>query len=280
MRKTWADNATSWVAFEAMFDSVLSPVTAAILETAAMQEGERILDVGCGAGTLLEAASEVGADPVGVDISEAMGEGARRRAPKSTVLVADAQDADLLALAPGRPFDRVISRFGVMFFADPTAAFANIRGACASGAALTFVCWRGADENPMFTCGSKLLVDRMDPKPEPTPPGAPGPRAFADPERIRSVLGGSGWESVEVTPFDFVCDFGFDGSDGVKERLGMILGTADGRAAMEQLQPRLGEDGWTALIDEIREYLESTRIDGSVRFPGATWLVTARNAGA
>ena len=125
MRKTWTVGGEAWVENEGVFDSVLVPVTKAILDAAGIAPGDRVLDVGCGSGTLLGATVEAGADAVGVDISEVMTAGARRRVPEATVLATDAQDADLLALAPGAPFDRVISRFGTMFFADPTAAFAN-----------------------------------------------------------------------------------------------------------------------------------------------------------
>jgi SAM-dependent methyltransferase len=123
----WADRAAGWVENEEIFDAVFAPVTAAVLGAAAIEPRHRLLDAGCGSGTLLAAGVAAGAAVVGIDISPGMADAARRRVAAATVVVDDAQEADLLAAAPGAPFDRVVSRFGVMFFADPAAAFANIR---------------------------------------------------------------------------------------------------------------------------------------------------------
>ncbi|GAB3658226.1 class I SAM-dependent methyltransferase [Glycomyces tarimensis] len=277
MRQDWTDGAAGWVANEAVFDAVFAPVTAAILAAAAPAAEQRVLDIGCGTGTLLAKSAATGATVVGADISEGMAAAARRRVPEATVLVADAQTTDFLADAPGAPFDRVVSRFGVMFFEDPEAAFANIRRAAAPAARLVFACWRTDEENPMFSLGSKILEDRLDPKPEEPEPGAPGPTAFADPARPASVLAAAGWDSVKVDAFDFTCDYGIDGSDGVEERLTTMLSGGLGRLAREQLVPRIGVAGWESVLDEVRGELRRHRVDGAVRFPGAVWIVTATN---
>lgn len=277
MRQNWASGAAGWVENEATFDAVFAPVTAAILDAAAIEPRHRLLDVGCGSGTLLAAGTAAGAAAVGIDIAPGMAEAARRRVAEATVVVGDAQATDLLAEAPGEPFDRVVSRFGVMFFADPVAAFANIRGAAASEARMVFACWRRMAENPIFSLGTSVLTDRLEPRPEPAPPGAPGPTAFADPDRLVSLLADAGWTSVTVNAFDFECDYGIGESDGVEERLGTILAGSTGRQAREQLLPSLGPDGWAALLDDVRAELRRHLVDGNVRFPGATWLVTATN---
>jgi SAM-dependent methyltransferase len=264
MRDYWAGGAAGWVTHEAVFDRAFAPVTEALLAAADVGPGDRLLDVGCGSGTLLAAAAERGAQVVGVDISPGMVEAARRRVPAATVLVADAQTAQL----PG-PFSRVVSRFGVMFFADPTAAFGNLRRA--TEGRIAFACWRGKDENPMFTMGVQTLTARLGAAAE--DPGGPGPTALADPDRIREVL--AGWDGVDVRPLDFECDYRHDGSDGVEERLATVLSTRTGRLAREQLRPELGEEGWTALLDEVRAELRSYHPDGAVRYPGAVWIVTA-----
>jgi SAM-dependent methyltransferase len=277
MRRTWTDGAAGWVANEALFDAVFAPVTAAILNAAAIEPGQRLLDVGCGSGTLLAAGVAAGAAAVGIDISPTMVDAARRRVPRATLLVGDAQTADLLTEAPGAPFDRLVSRFGVMFFADPAAAFANLRRAAAPNARMTFVCWRDAEENPMFSLGSSVLVDRLDPRPAAPVSGDPGPTAFADPDRLTSLLDDAGWTAVTVAALDFQCDYGTDGGDGVEQRLASILSTSTGRSARDQLAPRLGPDRWAALLDEVRAELRGHLVDGVVRFPGATWLATATN---
>lgn len=278
MRASWAEGAPAWIENERIFDAVQAPVTAAILAAGGeIGRGGRALDVGCGSGTLIAALSAAGAAVVGVDISTAMVEAAARRVPAATVVVADAQSADLLALAPGAPFELLVSRFGVMFFDDPAAAFANLRAAATPQARLVFVCWRGREENPMFTLGVDVLAARLDPPPAAGPPGSPGPMAFADGERLRGLLERAGWERVEISPFDFTCDFGFDGSDGVEHRLAVLRGSFIGRRAHKELLPALGADGWERLLDQVRERLRSERVDGAVRFPGACWLVSAEN---
>ncbi len=279
MRQNWTDGAAGWVENEAIFDAVFAPVTAAILEAAAIARGQRMLDVGCGSGTLLAAGIDTGAEVVGIDISPGMAEAAARRAPAATVIVGDAQTLDLLAAAPGAPFDRVVSRFGVMFFADPTAAFANLRSAVAPEGRMVFACWRARDENPMFSLGISTLTERLDPAPDPPAPGAPGPNALADRDRVATLLADAGWTSIAVEPFDFECDYGIDRSDGVEERVAAILSTSMGRFARAQLEPALGADGWAAVLDDVRAELRRHLVDGVVRFPGAVWLVSATSSG-
>lgn len=276
MHDLWNTGAEGWITHRALFDHEMAPFATAVVDAVAAAPGDRLLDVGCGTGAVLGLATGRGASGVGVDISVPMIAAARESLPDLSFVAADAQTTDL---TPWGPFTGVVSRFGVMFFDDPVAAFANVRTAVAAGGRMAFVCWRGLDENPMFSLGTSVLVDRLDPPPEPPAPGAPGPTAFADPERVRTVLDAAGWDGVEVTPFDAVCDYSVEGSDGVEERLTMLLATTSGRSARRQLEPRLGPDGWAALLDEIRDELRRHAVGGSVRFTGATWLVTARNLG-
>ncbi|GAB3993956.1 hypothetical protein GCM10029992_06980 [Glycomyces albus] len=175
MRENWNAGAAGWVENEAIFDVVFAPVTAAVLDAAEVGPGHRMLDVGCGSGTLLAAGVEAGASPVGVDIAEPMAAAARRRVPEADVIVADAQVTDLLEAVPGKPFDRVVSRFGVMFFDDPVAAFDNIRRACEPGARMVFDCWRTEEENPVFNAGFDVIAERLDSPAEPGDPNAPAP---------------------------------------------------------------------------------------------------------
>ena len=278
MRDTWAAGADGWVRNERIFDAAFRPFTEAVVGAADLGSARRVLDVGCGAGTLLEAAVAAGAECVGVDISPAMVDAARRRVPTATVLTSDAQTADLLESAPGARFDRVVSRFGVMFFADPPAAFANIRAATAPGASLAFVCWRDI-ESEMFLLGLRTLLARVDDPPAPAPPGQPGAMGLADAEMVRQVLSASGWADVRVDVADGLCDFGLDGSDGVEERLAAVLSGTVGRVVQAELRGRLGEDGWQDALEGARAELRTHIVDGSVRFVAHAWLVTASNPG-
>lgn len=276
MRNTWATGAEGWVRHERIFDASFAPFTAALLAAADLGPVRRVLDVGCGSGTLLEAAVAAGAQAVGVDISEAMVDAARRRVPAATVVTADAQTADLLAAAPGPPFDRVVSRFGVMFFAEPEVAFGNIRAATAPDGRLAFVCWREG-ESAMFSLGLRALVARLADPPTLPPPGSPGPMGLAHADRIREVLTIAGWSDVTIEPLDGLCDYSMDGSDGVEERLAVALSGTVGRTVRAELEPQLGPDGWQAAVGEARAELRSQLVDGAVRLVGHTWLVTAIN---
>ena len=277
MRQVWTVGAEGWVAHRDLFEAELGRFADSLMDAVELGPDDRVLDVGCGTGALLERALEQGAVGVGVDISDKMVEAATALVPAASFVVADAQTDDLNALGP---FTAVVSRFGVMFFDDPVAAFTNIRSAATPTATLTFVCWRGLDENPMFTLGTNVLLDRLDPRPGPAAPDAPGPAAFADPARVTSILETSGWSEVDITPVDVVCDYGLGGSDGVEERLTMILNTTIGWMARAQIEPQLGPEGWAALLDDIRAELRANLVDGSVKFTGATWLVKARNPAA
>ncbi|MDD7811612.1 methyltransferase domain-containing protein [Mycobacterium sp. CSUR Q5927] len=275
-QQSWAAQGEDWVDHAAIFEAVLAPFADAVIHAADIRPGTRVLDIGCGSGTLLGHAVELGASPFGVDISEPMVTAARRRVPQATVMLGDAQTLDLQA--DGAPFDRVISRFGVMFFDDPVAAFVNIRRAAAPGARLAFVCWREGD-NPMFSMGVDILAARLQSPPAPADPTEPGPLACGNAERVRAILADAGWGEIAVEAFDGVCNFSIDGSDGVEERLTLILANRTGQQARTELAARLGEDGWAALLDELRDELRRHRVDGVVKFPGRTWVVTATNPG-
>ena len=277
MRENWAVGGQRWAENERLIDSTFTPVTEAIIAAADLAGATRVLDIGCGTGALLEAAIAAGTDAVGVDISPSMIEAAARRVPGASVVVADAQTADLLAAAPGDAFDRVVSRFGVMFFDDPVAAFANIRAAVAPGCELAFACWR-AEERELFIAGLAPLSARMATPTGPPPVDVPGALGLGTSVMIGDVLTEAGWTDVIVEALDVTLDFSLDGSDGVEERLAMALTGANGRAAQAELEPQLGPDGWAALLDEARADLRSNLVDGAVRLTGHIWLVTASNA--
>lgn len=278
MRETWSSDAAAWVENEGILDALFAPVTSALIAAADLRPGLRVLDVGCGTGTLLGACVERGSDAVGVDISPEMVAAASARVPAARVEVADAQRA---TLAP--PFDRIVSRFGVMFFDDPVAAFSRLRAEAVPGGLLAFSCWRGSEENPMFTLGQTALNRRREAElgrraaPD---PAAPGPLSLADYGRVRTLLRDAGWSDVAVRPLDFTHDHGFDGTDGVETRLAVVLGTGQGRRAREDLVPVIGESGWAEVVDEVRAEIRSQVRGEAVRYPGACWLVTATNPGS
>lgn len=272
MREMWTAGAIGWVEHRDLFDAELEGFSDALLEAVPAASGGRVLDIGCGTGNLSARYAAGGAKVLGADISPVMVEAARSLVPDATFLLADAQTDDLTSHGP---FDAVVSRFGVMFFDDPVAAFTNIRRAVAPAGRLGFVCWRGLDENRMFTLGNRALARRLDPPARPPAHGVPGPLAFAEPGVAAEVLEQSGWTDVRAGALDVICDYSRADSDGVEERLTMVLNTTGGRAARAQLEPRLGPEGWGEVLDEVRDEIRAERVDGRVAFPGAVWLVTA-----
>jgi SAM-dependent methyltransferase len=200
----WNEKAgASWVARQALLDEQIAPLGLAAMERAKVASGERVLDVGCGCGqTTLELAARVGprGSVTGIDISTPMLERARERARERNLtrirfLNADAQSEPLGAAA----YDLVFSRFGVMFFADPTLAFANLRASLAPGGRVAFVCWQELARNPWVSVALRAAAQQIQ-LPAPPAPGAPGPFAFAAPERVCGILEGAGFRGVAIEP--------------------------------------------------------------------------------
>lgn len=259
-----------WAQLQEMLDRQLDPLGRAAQQAIDVAPGERVLDIGCGCGhttlALAEAASPNG-EVLGVDISDPMLAVARQRAagnPAIRFMEVDAQTADL----PSGAFDAAYSRFGVMFFADPTAAFANIRRAVRAGGRLGFVCWRPFQEN-LWMRGPAEAAAPFLPAPAAAPdPMAPGPFAFADPSRVRRILEAAGWSAVEIRPHDKSI-----GAGGLEETLSLMMRVGPLGAALRETpeaRPRV--------IDAVREFL--ARYDGPdrVRLPAAAWIVTAEFA--
>jgi SAM-dependent methyltransferase len=273
MRDHWTNRSgPAWSANHDIFKAVFTPVSSAVIAAAEPLTGRSVLDVGCGTGALSRLVADHGGTPVGADISSTMVEGARRFYPDLRFEVVDVQVADLAGLAPAG-FDAVVSEFGVMFFDDPIAAFANIAGAVRPRATMVFACWRS--DNQMFSLGTQLLVERLPEPPPPPSPGQPGPVAFADSSYLRGVLDAAGWIDIDIAPLDVDLRFGRDGSDGVEERIAVILSGSTGALVAEQLRPMLSEREWETLLDEVRAELRTSMVDGAVQFPGRTWLVRA-----
>ena len=192
-----------WVRGQDRMDRQLGPLGDLARERLAPEPGEAVVDVGCGTGqTTLQLADAVGPDGrvVGVDVSPPMLALARERAHgRDNVSFLEA-DAQTHLFAPGS-FDALYSRFGIMFFDDPVAGFANLGAAMRPGGRLSFVCWRPPEYNQFMTEGVRVIAPLIAPPPPP-PPNAPGPYAFADADRVRAILTSAGWSSVEIDPQD------------------------------------------------------------------------------
>ncbi|HYE47822.1 MAG TPA: methyltransferase domain-containing protein [Caulobacter sp.] len=266
----WNDAAgQTWARLQELLDHQIAPLGRRAMAALAPAEGEAVVDVGCGCGeTTLELAKAVGprGRVLGLDISRPMLEVAERRLAgvgQAEVREADAQVADLGA----GTWDAVFSRFGVMFFADPAAAFANLARALRPGGRVAFVCWRPLTENSWMTIPLGAALTVVPPQP-PSDPLAPGPFAFADPDRVRGILSGAGFEGVEIVPHDQKI-----GARTLEDAL--VLAQKVGPSA---LLLRENPDAREAIVAAQREALTPLATPEGVLFDSATWIVTARKA--
>lgn len=204
----WNDLAgRNWVKLQPLLDRMFAPIVPSLLDALPTRRPLSILDIGCGAGALTLAAIEragPGAACLGIDVSAPLIEAARERAKAAGIVDAHFVEADAqtFAFKDGR-VDLVLSRFGVMFFDDPVAAFANLRRAAKPGARLRFVAWRRPGENPFMMAGRQAAAGLVE---LPTAaPDAPGQFGFADRERVLGILSASGWTRATVEPLDVAC---------------------------------------------------------------------------
>ena len=262
----WNDaSGQTWRDMQAVLDEMLAPFVEPLLP----REARRVLDVGCGAGaTTLAIARRAGSDSrcLGVDISAPLIAAARAHAAAEQLtnvefLEADAQTHDFQAAA----FDAVVSRFGVMFFDDPIAAFANIRRAARPDANLTFVAWRSPADNPFMTAATRAAAPLL-PNFKVACSSAPGQFAFADGERVRSILRDSGWHDIDLSALDVASSVSEADLLEYAAKLGPV------GLALRELDEAQRAPIVAAVQAAYAPYLRS----GTARFDMAVWLVRAR----
>ncbi len=258
-----------WAREAADLDAMISPLGELALGALDPQAGERIADIGCGAGATTRAlARAVGAGGLvlGIDPSAPLLAAARARGG-ARYLEADAGSA-----RPAEaPFDALFSRFGVMFFPDPVAAFAHLRTLVRPGGRIAFVCWRALRLNAWATLTLAAALPHLPEPPAPPEPGAPGPFAFADEDRLGQVLDASGWRDVVLTPADATILAGGAGADASAAARFMVkMGPAASaiREGGEALAERVAGD--------LAPMLAPHAGPDGVKIPAAVWIVTAR----
>jgi SAM-dependent methyltransferase len=253
-----------WARLQETIDASLAEIHAALMTFANPRPRERVLDVGCGAGTTSYAlAKAVGNEGsvTGVDISEPMLEAARKRG-----IGVNFRKADAATHLFHPTHDLVFSRFGVMFFEDPPRAFANLKKALRMRGRLAFVCWRALKENIWATVPLAAAGDLVPPQPA-SDPLAPGPFALADADRIRAILGKAGYRTVRIEPLDSVVILGVTAEEAAAQALniGPLARAATGLDEPVRDKIRL------AVAAALARY-ETAQ---GVRMPAACWLVAA-----
>lgn len=268
------DAGERWAANQAFFDRLLAPVNGALLAAAKLMPGQTVLDIGCGCGATSFAAAEAvgsGGQVVGVDISGPMlaiaRESTKRTRTAPQFVLADAAHH---RFAPGR-FDRALSRFGVMFFADPPLAFANIRGGMKPGARLAFLCWQEMKANPWLATPLFAALPHVPPPP-PVDPLGPGPFAFADRDRVWRLLTEAGFAAIEIAAQSFTFTMGQAGPGALDEAVSLAADIGPASAIMKDAGPEAQAKARQA----IRAVLEPLVSPTGIQLPGACWLVAAR----
>jgi SAM-dependent methyltransferase len=263
-----------WVARQVDLDRFLASLGRAAMDRLGPLADARVLDVGCGCGdTTLALAERTGPQGavLGVDVCAPMLARARERSrnlPNVAFLEADAQTHRFDPAGT----DAAFSRFGVMFFADPTSAFANLRAALRSAGRLVFVCWQELSKNPWCTVPLGALAAHV-PLPPPPAPGEPGPFSFGDAARVRSILEGAGFTAIEIDALEQPLGLGDGG--GIEQAVEFAVEVGPTARLVRDVAP----DVKSRVRDAIHTALLPFAGPGGVRLPSACWIVAARNAG-
>ena len=260
----------TWVRLQARLDAQLAPLGRLAMDRAAIRPGEAVLDVGCGTGeTTLELSRRVGESGkvLGVDVSRPMLSLARQRLEAAGLSQTRFEEGDAQSHDFARGgFDLVFSRFGIMFFADPVAAFRNLRAALTKKGRLVFVTWRPAAENPWVSVPMTAAFQHI-PQPPPPPPGGPGEFSFAQRDRVYQILTGAGYKDITIEPEDRLI-----GGANLDVTVDTTLAMGPVAAALREADPAKREPVACAVRQAFTPY------DGSegVRLGAGVWVVRAK----
>lgn len=261
-----------WAAEDATMAKLLDPIARDLLAHVQPEPGSHAIDIGCGGGSqsvLLAEHIGAGGSVLGVDISAPMLEIARGRGQPEDAAALTFLQADAATWAfDAASFDLLFSRFGVMFFDDPIAAFSNMRRALKADARLGFCCWQAMRDN-QWTLLPVQAALRHVPAPESPDPHAPGPFAFADPQRLESILAASGFGDIAIAPHSVEMTFG--SGNGLRETVTELMMVGPVARLLAEQSPEVK----ARVVDDAAEALAPFFRDGKLALGGAVWLVTA-----
>src|SRR6185295_14744570 len=260
-----------WVRLQRQLDAQINQLGLFAMQRAAVQPGDQVMDVGCGCGqAALELAERVGPQGtvLGVDISAPMLARARERQSERGLenLSFVQADAQTYRFEPAR-FDLLFSRFGVMFFENPAAAFANLHKAVSSGGRVCFVCWQALDKNE-WACVPLAAATRHVPLTTPALPDAPGPFAFANPDRVSNLLKTAGFTQVNLEPHNAQLTMGE--ATTIDEAVDFTLEIGPISRLLAEVSP----DIRSRVSEDLRIALAPYATKNGVRLGGAAWIVT------
>jgi len=263
-RRWNGDSGRYWIAHRERHLAAHRRLVPHLFAAAAISPGERVLDVGCGCGGTTIAAARVADRALGLDLSGPMLQVARRLAADAGAANASFAQGDAQA-CPLRPgcCDVMISSFGVMFFADPAVAFANLAAALRRRGRLAFLCWQRDLDNELFAIPLRAFLARA-PR-----PGPADDVPFADPRQVSGLLSATGWEDITIGSVREPAWMGSDVAD--------VMGYVRGQRMVRNLAAGLGNEtlAGQALADIAEQYAARQRPDG-IWVQAAAWLVTAR----
>ena len=263
-----------WLANLDRFEGMIAPVGQALLERAAFRDGERVIDIGCGAGaTSLDIAKRIGARGavLGVDISPVLIAAAEGRAHVAGAANVRFRCADAATASLDEPpFDRAFSRFGVMFFGDARAAFANLHRFVRGGGRIDFSVWAPARENA-WVAQTLAAIGQFVALPAPTP-RAPGPFALDDPAYVGELLEGAGFSSVAFETWRGGQPIGGPGATP-EEAVAFVFDAM----SFGKMLDEAGTDTRAKVRGKLLELYTRYRASDGIRMSGTAYFVTARS---
>jgi SAM-dependent methyltransferase len=270
----WAGRAASWASMEAHHERIIGPAGAMAMDRLNPRPGQMIVDLGCGTGlTTVELARRVAPSGrvLGADISSDLLDRARQHAVAAGLENVDFQHADVQSSDLGQSrFDGAYSRFGVMFFADPVAAFTNVRAALKTGGVLSFACWQPVAANEWMLLPALAAASALGTLPEAPPPDAPGPFSLGDPERTGAILASSGFHDVEIAGHA-------DTLEVAEDQIPPWVEAALSVGAVQRMLEGAGDDDVRRIKAAIDEAMRSRLRSGIVELGRAFFLVRAES---